>query len=83
MNTPDKPNPPWWRSRNGLVLLGFLAIAAYFLYTEHQAHLFGALPFILLALCLVLHLFGHGGHGGHGANDSDAGKSRRGGDHEH
>ncbi|HEX9811825.1 MAG TPA: DUF2933 domain-containing protein [Burkholderiales bacterium] len=83
MNTPANPKAPWWRSRNGLVLLGFLAIAAFFLWTEHQAHLLGALPFILLALCPLLHIFGHGGHGGHGANDSDAERPRRGGDHEH
>ncbi len=29
-----------------LVLLGFLAIAAFFLLTEHTAHVFGALPFL-------------------------------------
>jgi hypothetical protein len=46
-------------------LLGFLAIAGFFLFTEHQAHVPGALPFVLLALCPLLHLFGHG-HGGHG-----------------
>jgi hypothetical protein len=46
-------------------LLGFLAIAGFFLFTEHQAHVLGALPFVLLALCPLLHLFGHG-HGGHG-----------------
>jgi len=49
------------------VLLGFLAIAGFFLFSEHQAHVLGALPFVLLALCPLLHLFhGHGGHGGHG-----------------
>lgn len=60
--------PPWWRTRNGLVLIGFLAIAGVFLFTEHRAHLLGALPFVLLALCPLLHLFGHGGHG-HGGGD--------------
>ena len=46
------------------VFLGFLAGAGFFLFTEHRAHLMGALPFILLALCPLMHLF-HGGHGGH------------------
>jgi hypothetical protein len=59
-----------WRSRTGLALLGFLAIAGFFLFTEHRAHLLGALPFVLLALCLLLHLFGHGGHD-HGAEKGD------------
>jgi len=58
----------WWRSRSGLVLLGFLAIAAFFLWEEHKAHLLGALPYVLLLLCPLLHLF-HGGHGGHGGGD--------------
>ena len=57
-----------WRSRNGLVLIGFLAIAAFFLWTEHRAHLLGIVPYALLLLCPVLHLF-HGGHGGHGTDD--------------
>lgn len=53
---------PFWRSRSGLALLGFLAIAGFFLFTEHRAHVFGVLPFALVALCLLLHYFGHGGH---------------------
>lgn len=61
---------PLWRSRTGLALLGFLAIAAFFLLSEHRAHLLGALPFLLLLLCPLLHVFGHGDEsrkgGGHG-----------------
>lgn len=49
------------RQRQFLVLVGFLAIAAFFLVSEHRAHAFGALPIILLALCPLLHLFMHGG----------------------
>ena len=56
----------WLRSRTGLVLIGFLAIVGFFLVTEHRAHLFGFLPFLLLLLCPALHWFMHGGHGGHG-----------------
>lgn len=67
----------WLRSRTGLALLAFLAIAAFYLITEHTAHLLGALPFLLLALCPLLHLFMHGGHGGghaghHGGPDQRA-----------
>jgi len=53
----------WLRSRSGIVFLGFIAIAAFFLWEEHKAHLLGALPYVLLLLCPLLHLF-HGGHGG-------------------
>ena len=63
----------WLWTPSGLVLLGFLAIAAFFLITEHRAHVLGALPFVLLLLCPVLHLLMHRGHGnghaGHGAHE--------------
>jgi Protein of unknown function (DUF2933) len=59
----------WFRSRSGIVLLVFLAIAAFFLITEHTAHLLGVLPFLLVLLCPLLHFLhgrrgGHAGHGG-------------------
>jgi hypothetical protein len=44
----------------------FGAIAAYFLLSEHRAHFFGALPFLLLLACPLMHVFMHHGHGGHG-----------------
>jgi len=68
----DSMNRGSWRSRNRLVLIGFLAIAAYFLWTEHRAHVIEYLPFALLLLCPLLHLF-HGGHGGHGGQGGHGG----------
>jgi hypothetical protein len=58
---------PRGRSRAGRwVFGGFVLIAAYFLWTEHRAHLIQFLPFALLLACPLLHMFhGHGGHGGH------------------
>ena len=70
MNIPANKNTSWRRSRSGLALLGFLAIAGFFLLSEHRAHALGALPFVLLALCPLLHLFGHAGHD-HGAEKGD------------
>jgi hypothetical protein len=68
---PSRPRG-WFRSLVGLVLLGFLAVAAFFLLTEHTAHVFGALPYLLVLLCPLLHWFLHGrhggGHAGHGGN---------------
>ena len=64
----SNPNGSLWQFRNRLVLVGFLAIAAYFLWTEHRAHVVQYLPFALLLLCPLLHFF-HGGHGGHGGED--------------
>jgi peptidoglycan/LPS O-acetylase OafA/YrhL len=45
---------------------GFALVALFFLLTEHRAHLYGWLPYLLLAACPLMHLLhGHGGHGGH------------------
>jgi hypothetical protein len=57
----------WFRSRSRLALLAFLAIAGFFLLTEHTAHVLGVLPYLLLLACPLIHLF-HGGHG-HGGHD--------------
>ncbi|CAM3661140.1 DUF2933 domain-containing protein [Polaromonas hydrogenivorans] len=58
--------PPFWRSRYGLGLVVFGAVAAYFLLSEHRAHFLGALPYLLLLACPLMHVFMHHGHGGHG-----------------
>lgn len=68
MNTDNRQNftvSRWLRSRTGLALIGFLLIIAFFLLTEHTAHVFGILPYALLLVCPLLHLFMHGGHGEH------------------
>jgi len=52
-----------WKSALG----GFLALAAFFLWTEHRAHLLGVVPYLLILACPLMHFFHHGGHGhGHG-----------------
>lgn len=53
--------------RSKWVLGGFLAIGAFFLLTEHRAHLFGILPYLLLLACPLMHVFHHHGHHRHGA----------------
>ena len=59
-----------------LVLLAFLAISGFFLITEHAAHLFGVLPYLLVLLCPLLHLL-HGDHGGgHGRHDYTEGEKQ-------
>jgi hypothetical protein len=65
-NPVDEPPPkPWWKSRSGPVLCGFMLVAGFYLLTEHTAHTFGVLPFLLIATCPLLHLFHHHGHGEH------------------
>jgi hypothetical protein len=67
---PDEPaGGQFFTSRNGLILLAFLGIAAFYLLTEHTAHVYRVLPYLLLAACPLLHLFMHGGHGSHGGRE--------------
>lgn len=61
-------------SKANIALIIFLLIGAYFLVTEHRAHLTGWVsywwPYVLLLACPLIHLFMHGGHGGHGSSDA-------------
>jgi DUF2933 family protein len=63
----DKPG--FFACRANIVLIGFLAIAGFYLITEHNAHLLGWLPWLLLLACPLMHFFMHGGHGDHGGNN--------------
>jgi Protein of unknown function (DUF2933) len=69
MRTHD-PTPPFWRSRFGLGWLAMAAIAGWFLWTEHRAHLLGALPYLVLLACPLLHMFMHRGHHAHHGHDA-------------
>jgi len=60
---------PHWRRRIALAVFG--AGAAYFLLMEHRAHTIQALPWIILLLCPLMHIFMHGGHGRHGTGRND------------
>jgi Protein of unknown function (DUF2933) len=57
--------PSFWRTKYGFGLVVFGAVALYFLLTEHRAHFFSALPFLLLLACPLMHVFMHHGHGDH------------------
>jgi hypothetical protein len=70
--TVDDHERPWWRTRSGIVLCGFLPVAIFYLLAEHTAHFFGPLPFLLFLACPLMHLFMHHGHGGHGSADTSA-----------
>ena len=61
------------RSRTGIVLVVFLAVAAFYLTAEHAAHVFGLLPYGLILLCPIMHLLMHGGHGGHSGDGDHSG----------
>lgn len=73
----DAPKRGFFASRANIVLIGFLAIAGFYLVTEHTAHLFGALPWLLLLACPLMHVFMHRGHGGHRSSGDDSNRSLR------
>lgn len=75
---PDRDNG--MKSRAKWAFIGFAVVAAYFLITEHRAHVSEYLqywPLLLVLACPLLHIFmhgGHGGHGGHSRGSNDGGK---------
>lgn len=72
MNTQDFSINRWIRSTRGQIFLMFLLISAVYLITEHTAHVLGVLPYALLLLCPLLHLFMHSGHGDHAGHSSQS-----------
>lgn len=57
-----------WRNRLIRTPLGWglslvVAAAGIYLLATHTGHVLGALPYLLLMACPLMHLFGHGGHG--------------------
>lgn len=63
----SSPKFPWmtW------AIIGFVAVTAYVLLTEHPAHFASFLPFALLLACPLMHLFHHGRHNHSPGNDRD------------
>lgn len=57
-----------------LVLYAFLAVLGFFLVTEHRAHVFGILPYLLLFACPLFHLLLHRRRGGHDSEFPPGGK---------
>ena len=72
------PSPEliFWRSRSGVVFIVFGVVAAIYLLFEHTAHVIQYLPFGIVLLCPLMHMFMHGGHRAHGGG---TGRSRTGG----
>ena len=68
----DLPAPGFWKSRHAIGLCVIGVVAAYFLLTEHLAHVLGALPFLLLAACPLMHVFMHHDHA-HGHAQAEQG----------
>jgi hypothetical protein len=53
------------RSTRGQITLILLTIVTVYLITEHTAHVLQLLPYALLLMCPLLHLFMHGSYTKH------------------
>lgn len=62
----------FWSSPKGMVVLCGIAFIAYFLLIEHRQHLTEWLPYLILLLCPLMHVFMHGGHGGHDQHNDES-----------
>lgn len=64
------PHPEWLRQPRRIALLMTLTVVGLYLGTVHSAHVVGLLPYALILLCPLLHLFMMRGH--HGQHGSEA-----------
>lgn len=74
------PAEPFWKSKPGIVLGMLLVIGLFYVVREHFVHVSQALPYLILLLCPLMHLFGHhhGGHGhSHHAGNSEPSKDEK------
>lgn len=55
------PRPLPTRPVKGAIAM-LIVIAMFYLLREHWGHVLGALPYLLLLACPLMHLFGHGQH---------------------
>lgn len=71
----DDIAPPFWKSRVGIASIMLAVIGLFYLVREHYGHTFQILPYLILLLCPLMHLFGHH-HGAHShrGNDTDTAK---------
>lgn len=65
----NNQSPPWWHDRNKVTFAVFLGIGAYFLWTEHEAHVIEFLPWALILACVGMHVFMHRGHAHNGSSE--------------
>lgn len=55
----------FFKTKSGIVFIGFSVIAGYILINEHGTHIAPYLPWLILLACPLMHVFMHHGHGGH------------------
>ena len=54
--------PGYWISFHGLATLILIGAALYFIFIEHGEHVLPYLPFLIILLCPLMHIFMHKNH---------------------
>ncbi len=60
-----------WLNLHGFLTLVLVALALYALFVEHAEHILPFVPYLVLLLCPLMHVFMHKGHHHHSDNDQD------------
>lgn len=63
-------SPKFWSTPTGWAALALIAAATYFLVFEHGQHVLLFLPYLIVLLCPLIHVFMHSSHGKDGHNHS-------------
>lgn len=58
----ENTQAPWWRTAPGVTVLGLALVGIFYVLREHYGHVLGALPYLVLLACPVMHLLMHRGH---------------------
>jgi hypothetical protein len=66
-----RDNTNFWFTGKGLVAALGISFLAYFLFVEHREHVIPYLPYMILLLCPLMHIFMHSGHGAYHESDDE------------
>lgn len=77
---PRAPDPPFWRSKGGIALIMLALIGLFYVAREHYGHFSQILPYLILLLCPLMHVFGHN-HGGHSHSSEQVARDEEGKSH--
>jgi hypothetical protein len=62
--------PSFWKSPLGVFCTVVAIAASAYLWLTHKDHVLALVPYALLAVCPLMHMFMHRGHHGHGHGHS-------------
>jgi hypothetical protein len=71
-----KQSRSFWATPNGWAAIALILAVGYFFFVEHREHVFEYLPFLILLLCPVMHIFMHRGHRHHHSGQHEGTENR-------